>query len=72
MRGRVVEVDANNRRFEAGGLARGLEVEELTETDGEDQDGDYVKDEERAVEGTDWVVGGGAHRRQFIQRGDAF
>jgi hypothetical protein len=49
-------------------LARAFEVEEFPEADGEDEDGDDVEDEEGAIEGPDRVVGGGAHRRQFIQR----
>ena len=68
----VVLVDAHNRGFEAGGLAGAFEIEELAQADGEDEDGDYVEDKERAIEGPDRVEGSGAHRRQFIQRCCAF
>src|SRR4029077_20217807 len=46
----VVLVDAGDRSFEASGLAGALEVEELAEADGEDEDGDDVENEERAIQ----------------------
>jgi hypothetical protein len=49
-------------------LARRLEVEKLAQADSQDEDGDDVKSEKGAIQGSDGVVVGGAHRRQSIER----
>ncbi len=66
--GRVVQVDAGDLRMHAGGNAERLEVQELDEPGGENEEADQAVNEQCAVERDDRVALGYRHHSQCTQR----